>query len=150
MNWTAGGSQTHSARTISQKTPSLFKRYPKRALFIVTAECAMFCRFCNRRRLVGKGFDAAESRDASLEYLAHSPDISEVILSGGDPLMLEPDELGFILHRLRQMRHIRVIRLSSRMPVVFPERAHRSSQALAQVRTFVVRPSHKSPPGDNR
>lgn len=104
-------------------TPTFFKRYPKRGVFLVTAECAMFCRFCNRRRLVGRGFDPADSREETLDYLERSPDIQEVILSGGDPLMLEPDELGGILHRLRRMTHIRVIRISSRMPVVFPERA---------------------------
>jgi lysine 2,3-aminomutase len=105
-------------------TPSLFKRYPRRCVLIVTSECAMFCRFCNRRRLVGKGFNPSDSREESLEHLARSPDIREVILSGGDPLMLEPGELAYILGRLRQIRHIRVIRISSRMPVVLPGRVY--------------------------
>ncbi len=125
-------------------TPSFFKRYPKRGVFLVTAECAMFCRFCNRRRLVGKGLNPADSREETLGFLDRSPEVQEVILSGGDPLMLEPDELGYILHRLRQTQHIRVIRISSRMPVVFPQRVHAFLKVLRRYAPlwFVVHINH--------
>jgi lysine 2,3-aminomutase len=125
-------------------TPSFFKRYPKRGVFLVTAECAMYCRFCNRRRLVGRGADPAASREETFDYLARSHDITEVVLSGGDPLMLQPDELGSILKRLRLMAHIRVIRISSRMPVVFPERIYPHLASLRQSAPlwFVVHINH--------
>ncbi len=102
-------------------TPSFFKRYPGRGVFLVTSECAMFCRFCNRKRLVGKGFRPEDSREETLDYLAKSDEIREVILSGGDPLMCGAAELEYVLGRLRGIGRIRVIRVSTRAPVVFPE-----------------------------
>jgi lysine 2,3-aminomutase len=113
-------------------TPSFYKRYPKRGVFLVCAECAMYCRFCNRRRFVGKGFKPEDSREETLAYIEQSKDITEVILSGGDPLMLEQGDLGYILERLKRMKHIRLIRISSRMPVVFPERALTHVQTIAK------------------
>jgi lysine 2,3-aminomutase len=111
-------------------TPSFFKRYPGRGVFLVTAECAVFCRFCNRRRLVGRGFTPEASREETLDYLEHCEEIGEVILSGGDPLMADPSELEYILGRLRSIGHLRVIRVSSRMPVVFPDYLYRHSKAI--------------------
>jgi lysine 2,3-aminomutase len=105
-------------------TPVFFTRYHGRGVFLVSAECAMYCRFCNRRRLVGKGFDPRVYREETFAFLRENKEFREVILSGGDPLMLEPDELGYILGRLREIDHIKTIRISSRMPVVFPERVY--------------------------
>jgi len=110
-------------------TPSFLTRYPGRGVFLVTAQCAMYCRFCNRRRMVGRGYAPEASREETLAYLEQSRDIREVIVSGGDPLTLPPAELDYILARLREMEHIATIRLSTRMPVVFPEAAlpHRAA-----------------------
>jgi lysine 2,3-aminomutase len=102
-------------------TPTFLKRYPGRGVFLVSAECAMYCRFCNRRRLVGKGWNPALFVEETLRYLEEDKDIGEVILSGGDPFMLPPEELGYILARLKGMKK-RIIRISTRMPVVSPER----------------------------
>ncbi len=102
-------------------TSSFIKRYPKRGVFLVNAECAMYCRFCNRRRLVGKGWDPAQYREETLQYLERSDEIEEVIISGGDPFMLSGEELGYILARLRRIPRIKTIRASSRVPLVFPE-----------------------------
>ncbi|MGD0230260.1 MAG: KamA family radical SAM protein [Syntrophorhabdales bacterium] len=111
-------------------TPSFFKRYPGRGVFLVSGECAMYCRFCNRRRIVGKGFRPETSREESLAYLERSDDIREVIVSGGDPLMLEPAELEYVLARLRRIGHIGVVRVSTRVPVVFPEGLERQRDAI--------------------
>ena len=101
-------------------TPTFFKRYPKRGVFLVSAECAMYCRFCNRRRLVGKGFRPEDSREETLSHIERSKDLREVIVSGGDPLMLPPSELDYILARLTLIDHLKVIRVSTRIPVVSP------------------------------
>ena len=102
-------------------TPAFIKRYPGRGVFLVSAECAMYCRFCNRRRLVGKGWDPAPFREETLDYLEQQKDIREVIISGGDPLMLPAEELSYILSRLKRMGKA-IIRISTRLPVVCPER----------------------------
>ncbi len=111
-------------------TPSFFKRYPGRGVFLVTAECAMYCRFCNRRRLVGRGFRPEDSREHTLSYLEGCEEIREVILSGGDPLMCGADELDYLLGRLRKIGRIGVVRVSTRAPVVFPEALDRHLRAI--------------------
>jgi lysine 2,3-aminomutase len=102
-------------------TPALIKRHPNRAVFLVTSQCAMYCRFCNRKRLVGKGWGPEAYRKESLQRIEEDPDIREIIISGGDPFMLAPPEIGTILSQLRNMRHVETVRISTRMPVVFPE-----------------------------
>jgi lysine 2,3-aminomutase len=111
-------------------TPCLFKRYPRRAVFLAAAECAMYCRFCNRKRLVGRGFRPEVFREETLAYLEQHDDIDECIVSGGDPLMLSAAEMEYILGRLRAIPHLKVIRISSRMPVVCPARVHDHVEAL--------------------
>jgi lysine 2,3-aminomutase len=111
-------------------TPAFFKRYPKRGVFLVTAECAMYCRFCNRRRMVGRAFKPVAFREETLAFIEECDEIREVILSGGDPLMLDPSELDYILSRLKRIRHLKVVRISSRMPVVFPERVDLHTAAV--------------------
>jgi lysine 2,3-aminomutase len=103
--------------------PNITHRYPDRALFLVTSQCGIYCRFCTRKRKVGdyekismKGLESA------FTYLEKHTEIRDVILSGGDPLMLTDTMLEKILKRLRQMKHIEIIRLGSRMPVVLPQR----------------------------
>jgi len=98
-------------------------RYPDRALFLVTSQCGIYCRFCTRKRKVGdyekismKGLEAA------FQYLEEHTEIRDVILSGGDPLMLTDTMLEKILERLRKIEHIEIIRLGTRMPVVLPQR----------------------------
>ncbi len=98
-------------------------RYPDRVLFLVTSQCGIYCRFCTRKRKVGdyekismKGLEAA------FKYLEEHTEIRDVILSGGDPLMLTDVMLEKILKRLRKIEHIEIIRLGTRMPVVLPQR----------------------------
>jgi lysine 2,3-aminomutase len=103
--------------------PNITHRYPDRALFLVTSQCGIYCRFCTRKRKVGdyekismKGLESA------FKYLEEHKGIRDIILSGGDPLMLTDTMLEKILKRLRQMEHIEIIRLGTRMPVVLPQR----------------------------
>jgi lysine 2,3-aminomutase len=104
--------------------PNLVHRYPDRALFLVCSECAMYCRFCTRKRKVG-GESMRVNRDtieSGLDYLSEHVEIRDVIVSGGDPLLLSDEKLDWILTRLRAIPHIEIIRIGSRIPVVLPQR----------------------------
>ena len=102
-------------------TPALVRRHADRAVFLVSSRCAMYCRFCNRKRLVGSDWDPETYREDSLRFIGNHPELREIILSGGDPFMLNADALEEILGRLRAMDHIEIIRISTRMPLVFPD-----------------------------
>jgi len=101
------------------------RRYPDRALLMPTTRCASYCRFCFRRETVGRG-EAGLLPKAELEaafaYLASEKDIWEVILTGGDPLILSPRRLSAIMVRLAEIPHIRIVRVHTRTPAVAPER----------------------------
>jgi lysine 2,3-aminomutase len=104
--------------------PGLIHRYPDRVVLIVSNRCPVYCRFCMRKRHVG-GDETPISRervDRALAYIAATPVIRDVILSGGDPLMLEDGSLQYILSRLRAIRHVSIIRIGTRIPVTLPER----------------------------
>jgi lysine 2,3-aminomutase len=103
--------------------PNLVHRYPDRVLFMVSSACALNCRFCLRKRIVGKraaGTD--DSLDAGIDYITRHKTIQEVILSGGDPLLLEDDVLNRLLQRLHQIPHVGIIRIHTRMPCALPHR----------------------------
>ncbi len=104
--------------------PNLVHKYPDRALFLVCSECAMYCRFCTRKRKVGKQEMIITDKTISegLNYLKHTPEIREVLLSGGDPLLLADDRLECILQRLKKIPSIEVIRIGSRIPCTLPMR----------------------------
>ena len=103
--------------------PNITHRYPDRALFLTTSQCGLYCRFCTRKRKVG---DASKINMRELEsafrYLEEHTEITDVILSGGDPLMLTDAMLEKILARLRQIPHLQIIRLGTKMPCVLPQR----------------------------
>ena len=103
--------------------PSVIHKYPDRALFLVVDRCGIYCRHCNRRRLVG-GDEPPTTADleAGLDYLARTPRIRDVLLSGGDPLLLSTRRLSYLLGRLRAIRHIETLRIGTRLPVVCPMR----------------------------
>jgi lysine 2,3-aminomutase len=99
-------------------------RYPDRCLLKVTHTCATYCRFCFRREMVGPegmGVLSGEALDAALAYIAGRPEIWEVILTGGDPLVLSARRLGEIMQRLSAIDHVKVVRLHTRVPAVDPE-----------------------------
>jgi lysine 2,3-aminomutase len=100
-------------------------RYPDRALLKVTHACPVYCRFCFRREMVGPGGDGTLSPaeiDAGLAYIAATPAIWEVILTGGDPLILKPERIAALTTRLASIPHVRIIRWHTRVPVVAPDR----------------------------
>lgn len=102
----------------------LVHRYPDRALLKLVHACPVYCRFCFRREMVGPGGDAliGEKLDAALAYLASRPEIWEVIMTGGDPLILSARRIGEIARRLAAITHIKVSRWHTRVPMVQPER----------------------------
>jgi len=102
----------------------LTHRYPDRALLLITDQCAMYCRHCTRRRFAGQHDSALpmEQIEAAIDYIAQTPVIRDVLLSGGDPLMLADDKLEYIIKRLRAIKHVEIIRMGSRHPVVLPQR----------------------------
>lgn len=103
--------------------PGLIHRYPDRAVLLVSNACAVYCRFCMRKRHVGCRGDAGrESLDDALRYIAETPALRDVTISGGDPLLLADDLLDEILCRLRAIPHVEIIRIGSRIPVTLPER----------------------------
>ena len=104
--------------------PGLVHRYPDRVLMLVTTQCASYCRYCTRSRIVGDP-SATFSRsefDMQIEYLKRTPQVRDVLLSGGDPLVLAPRILEEILGRLREIPHIEIVRIGSRVPVFLPMR----------------------------
>jgi len=104
--------------------PGLIHRYPDRVVLLVSNRCPVYCRFCMRKRHVGEGDAPLDSvaLERALEYIATHPAIRDVILSGGDPLMLDDNSLCHILRRLRAISHVSIIRIGTRMPVTLPER----------------------------
>ncbi|RME88239.1 MAG: lysine 2,3-aminomutase [Anaerolineae bacterium] len=104
--------------------PGLVHRYPDRVLMLVTTQCASYCRYCTRSRIVGDPgatFSRAEF-EMQIEYIKRTPQIRDVLLSGGDPLTLNPRVLEEILRRLREIPHVEVLRIGSRVPVFLPMR----------------------------
>lgn len=104
--------------------PNLVHRYPDRVLFLVSSECAMYCRFCTRKRKVGCA-QMRITRDTlrqGLDYIRSHPQVRDVILSGGDPLLLPDETLEWILKELRAIPSVEIIRIGSRVPVVLPQR----------------------------
>ncbi|MGD8777972.1 MAG: KamA family radical SAM protein [Ignavibacteria bacterium] len=103
--------------------PNITHRYPDRCLFLVTSQCGMFCRFCTRKRKVGdSGKISMKQLESALNYIEGHKEIRDIILSGGDPLILTDFMLEKILKRLREIPHVEIIRLGTRMPCVLPHR----------------------------
>jgi lysine 2,3-aminomutase len=104
--------------------PGLVHRYPDRVLMLVTTQCATYCRYCTRARIVGDPTQTLrpDEYDLQIEYIKNTPQIRDVLLSGGDPLTLNPRVLEEILSRLREIPHVEIIRIGSRVPVFMPMR----------------------------
>ncbi|MCL2670678.1 MAG: lysine 2,3-aminomutase [Clostridiales bacterium] len=104
--------------------PRLTHRYPDRVLMLVTDQCAMYCRHCTRRRFAGAtdSTTPAAILDQQIEYIKQHPEVRDVLLSGGDVLTLSDSRLESILQRLREIPHVEIVRIGSRIPVVMPQR----------------------------
>jgi len=104
--------------------PGLVHRYPDRALLLVLDFCSTYCRYCTRSRVVGRRsiFPSRKRLEQAIDYIARTPAIHDVILSGGDPLTLNDDRLDWLLTRLRQIPHLDIIRIGTKVPAVLPQR----------------------------
>jgi lysine 2,3-aminomutase len=104
--------------------PGLVHRYPDRVLFLVTDRCAAYCRYCTRSRMVSNaaGYDFHPEFDRQIQYVSRHPEIRDVLLSGGDPLLLNDEKLEFLLSRLRAIPHVEFLRLGTRIPIFLPQR----------------------------
>jgi lysine 2,3-aminomutase len=104
--------------------PELIQRYPDRALLLVSDRCAVYCRFCTRSRMVGYGGGprSLDKLKPALDYLAEHPEVRDVILSGGDPLVMKTERLVGLVEAVRSIPSVETIRLATRVPVVLPQR----------------------------
>jgi lysine 2,3-aminomutase len=104
--------------------PGLTHRYPDRVLLLITDQCSMYCRHCTRRRFAGHKDSCLpiSQIDKCIEYIAATPAIRDVLLSGGDALLISDENLEYILKKLREIPHVEIIRIGSRVPVVMPQR----------------------------
>ncbi|MGQ3675797.1 lysine-2,3-aminomutase-like protein [Xanthobacter sp. TB0139] len=132
------GDEAHSP------VPGIVHRYPDRALLKIIGVCAVYCRFCFRREMVGPGAETTLSQDAletAIAYLAAHPQIWEVILTGGDPFMLSPRRMRDVVDRLNALSHVRIIRFHTRVPIAAPERvddAFISALKASDLTTYVA------------
>jgi len=103
--------------------PGLTHKYPDRVLFLVSCRCAMYCRFCNRKRKVGHNFMVNENTiKEGLAYIKATKAIRDVLISGGDPLLLSDDKIEDILTKIRAIDHVEIIRIGTRVPCTLPQR----------------------------
>ena len=106
----------------NRSTPYIIHTYPDKVLFLATTFCSTYCRYCTRARLVGKPVYSNSNFQSSFEYIKKNKQIKDVLISGGDPLIMSDTVLENILKKLRQIPHIKIIRIGSKVPSVLPMR----------------------------
>ena len=116
--------------------PGLVHRYPDRVLVLVTDQCASYCRHCTRRRLVGakQQVMSVEAMDRVVDYVRRTPAVRDVLISGGDPLIMGDRHIEYLLARLRAIRHVEILRLGTRVPVFLPQRI--TPELVAMLRRY--------------
>jgi lysine 2,3-aminomutase len=122
---TVGENQDPLGEDSHSPVPGIVHRYPDRVLLLVTNFCSVYCRYCTRARMVGSAGERSVKKadiELALDYIARTPVIRDVLISGGDPLSLDDDRLDYILSRLRAIRHVEFIRIGTKQPVVQPMR----------------------------
>ena len=104
--------------------PGLTHRYPDRVLFLITDMCSMYCRHCTRRRFAGQKDSGSrmDNVELALDYIRNHPEVNDIVLSGGDALLVKDSRLEYIISELRKIEHVGVIRIGTRTPVVMPQR----------------------------
>jgi len=121
----AGESEDPLGEDADSPVPGIVHRYPDRVLFLVTDFCSTYCRYCTRSRMVGRSGAhqrSGESLDRAIDYIRSNPSVRDVLISGGDPLTLADEALEGILMRLRQIPHVEILRIGTKVPVVLPQR----------------------------
>jgi lysine 2,3-aminomutase len=111
---------------------SLVHRYPDRVLLLITDKCAVYCRYCTRRRMVGESEKCINEQelDQAIAYIQSNKKIRDVLISGGDPLLLEDDHLEGVIAKIRKISHVEIIRIGTRVPVSLPQRITPSLVAM--------------------
>jgi lysine 2,3-aminomutase len=104
--------------------PGLVHRYPDRVLLLVLDFCSTYCRYCTRSRVVGHGaiYPSRSRLERAIEYIRSTPSVRDVLISGGDPLTLNDERLNWLLFRLREIPHVEIIRIGTKVPAVLPQR----------------------------
>jgi len=128
--------------------PGMTHRYPDRVLLLLTDQCAMYCRHCTRRRKAGET-DAPmpkDNVDKAIEYIKKNKEIRDVILSGGDPLTLSDERLDEVLGKLSKIKHVDIVRIGTRLPVVLPQRITDSLLAVMKKYKFLWLNTHFNHP----
>jgi lysine 2,3-aminomutase len=113
-------------------TPAIVHRYPDRVLLLALDRCAVYCRHCNRRRMVGQddGVISQGDLEAAIDYIRRSPAVRDVLISGGDPLTLSTSKLEWILSSVRAIEHVDLVRIGTRVPVCLPMRVDAELTAM--------------------
>ena len=121
---TAGEADDPLGEETMSPVPGLVHRYPDRVLLLLSDFCSTYCRYCTRSRVVGHGaiHPSRNRLERAFAYIEQTPSIRDVILSGGDPLMLGEEKLSWILSRLRQIPHVEIVRIGTKVPAVLPQR----------------------------
>jgi lysine 2,3-aminomutase len=127
---TAGEADDPLAEDRDSPVPGLVHRYPDRVLFLVTGTCPVYCRYCTRARMVGHPggeyrFDLSQW-ERVIDYIASTSSIRDVLISGGDPLILSDERLEWLLSRLRKIKHVEFLRIGTKVPATLPQRITRS------------------------
>lgn len=126
-----------SAESTYTKTSGLQHKYEQTALLLVSDVCGGFCRYCFRKRLfMDSNRETVRDMDPDLAYIRDHPEITNILLTGGDPLILSTARLESIIHKLRQIEHVRVIRIGSKIPAFNPYRIINDPSLLALIRTY--------------
>ncbi|WP_136685031.1 lysine-2,3-aminomutase-like protein [Falsirhodobacter xinxiangensis] len=134
---------------VHSPVPGLTHRYPDRVILHATQTCEVYCRFCFRREAVGEDGALGDAElDAAIDYIARTPEIWEVILTGGDPMVLSPRRLSALLARLSAIEHVGVVRFHTRVPVVAPEKVNTALIAALRVRPAVYVVIHTNHPDE--
>ncbi len=127
--------------------PGLLHKYPSKVLFTFTSSCAIHCRYCFRRDFPYQSNNIGRKWDAALRYIANQPQVMEVILSGGDPLMANDETIKQFITQLDAISHVKILRIHTRLPVVIPQRITQSLiKTLADSRFHVVMVYHINHP----
>lgn len=124
LNMSASDMIDPLAEDTDSPVPGLTHRYPDRVLLLITDQCSMYCRHCTRRRMAGATDRALprEQIERALTYIAETPQVRDVLISGGDGLLISDHHLEQILQRLRAIKHVEIIRIGTRTPAVMPQR----------------------------
>lgn len=113
-------------------------RYPDRVLFLTTDFCSSNCRYCTRSRLINKEPVSKEQWNKGIEYIKSHPEIRDVLLSGGDPLTMSDNNIDYILSEIRKIKHIEIVRIGTKIPVVLPQRiTNKLAKILRKYKVFI-------------